>query len=98
MISYILKGRLIDAVSNEPVENGLVAVEGDRIAYAGHADGFSLKSEGAIVYNAGRGTIMPGFIDCHAHLCGEENAGSFAGGKFFRRSTSGQCISVRSPS
>lgn len=83
MISYILKGRLIDAVSNEPVENGLVAVEGDRIAYAGHADGFSLKSEGAIVYNAGRGTIMPGFIDCHAHLCGEENAGSFAGGEFF---------------
>ena len=28
-------------------------------------------------------TILPGFIDCHAHLQGEEDAGSFAGGNFF---------------
>ncbi len=86
MINYILKGRLIDAVSETATENGLVAVEGDTIVYAGAAADFPLNAADtadAVCYDAGEGTIMPGFIDCHAHLTGEEDAGEFAGGKFF---------------
>lgn len=83
MLTYILKGRLIDGIAGNAVEDGLVAVCGSRIAYAGPAGNFDMDCTGVPVYEADGGTIMPGFIDCHAHLCGEEDAGSFAGGKFF---------------
>lgn len=83
MLTYILKGRLIDGNSDGAVEDGLVAVCGSQIAYAGPAVDFDMDCSGVPVYEAGGGTILPGFIDCHAHLCGEEDAGSFAGGKFF---------------
>lgn len=84
MISYILKGRLIDGISDTAIERGLVAVEDKCIAYAGPEDGFNpaaFDADRAQVIDAGEGTVLPGFIDCHAHLFGEEDAGSFAEGK-----------------
>lgn len=72
MCNYILKGILIDGVSDTPLEDGLVAVEGETILYAGPADGFAAPAE-VPIYIAP--VIMPGFIDCHIHLSGEENAG-----------------------
>ncbi|MCI9477043.1 MAG: amidohydrolase family protein [Emergencia sp.] len=87
MISYILKGRLIDGISDTPIENGLVAVEGSCIVYAGAETGFDAAAfdtdNSTTLLDAGTGTILPGFIDCHAHLFGDENAGSFADGKIF---------------
>ncbi len=80
MYDYIIKGRLIDGVSDTALEGGLIAIEGERIAYAGKASDFAIP-DGAEVLNAD--TILPGFIDCHAHLCGTEDAGSFADGNFF---------------
>ncbi len=77
---YILKGRIIDAVSDEPIENGLLSIEGDKIAYVGTAEGFDVPKNAEVIE---ADTILPGFIDCHAHLQGEEDAGSFAGGNFF---------------
>ena len=85
MISYILKGRLIDGISDTPIENGLVAVEGSRIVYAGAETDFDAAAfdtdNSTTLLDAGTGTILPGFIDCHAHLFGDENAGNFADGK-----------------
>lgn len=81
MYDYIIKGKLIDGVSDSPVENGLVAIDGERIAYAGDSAAFRFPHVGAEVMEAD--TILPGFIDCHAHLTGEEDAGSFANGKLF---------------
>lgn len=81
-MSYVLKGRVIDAVSDSPIENGMVVTEGRHIAYVGPFDESRLP-EGAEVFETEKGTILPGFIDCHAHLTGEENAGSFANGKLF---------------
>lgn len=72
MCDYVLKGTIIDGVSNGPLENGLVAVEGERITYVGAASGFVVP-EGVPVYTSK--TILPGFIDCHAHLSGSEDAG-----------------------
>ncbi len=78
----VLKGRLMDPEAGQILEKGLVAFEGDCILYAGEADGFSAPAD-AQVLHAGSGTILPGFIDCHAHLTGEEDAGSFANGRLF---------------
>ena len=79
---HVIKGRLIDGISEEAVENGLLAFEGNRILYAGKESGYAVPA-GAALYDAGNGTILPGFIDVHAHLTGEEDAGSFAGGTLF---------------
>lgn len=86
MISYILKGRLIDSLSDHAIEHGLVAVEGSRIVYAGDENGFdenAFDTVSATIIEASDKTILPGFIDCHAHLTGEENAGAFADGKVY---------------
>ncbi|MBQ6563185.1 MAG: amidohydrolase family protein [Clostridia bacterium] len=79
---HVLKGRLLDLEAGRIVEKGLVAYENDCILYAGEADGFPVTEEMSIT-EAGTGTILPGLIDCHAHLTGEENAGSFANGRLF---------------
>ena len=79
---HVLKGRLIDGISDSATEHGLAAFEGNRILYAGEASGYTIPA-GASLYDVGDGTILPGFIDVHAHLTGEEDAGSFAGGSLF---------------
>lgn len=82
MYDIIIYGRIIDAVADTPMENGVLAVQGDRIAYVGEAAGLPDGAEnGAQIFHTE--TVLPGFIDCHAHLSGEEDAGSFADGKFF---------------
>ena len=82
MKTYLLKGRVIDAISETPLEDGLVAVCGDRIIYAGPEAGFQPLPDAETI-TVKNGTIMPGFIDCHAHLTGDEDAGSFADGRLF---------------
>ena len=82
MKTYLLKGRVIDAVSDTALENGLVAVCGDRIVYCGPQEGFE-ETEDSETISVENGTILPGFIDCHAHLTGNEDAGSFADGSMF---------------
>lgn len=68
----IIYGRLVDAVSDAPIEDGMLAVEGDKIAYAGARGGFPVP-KGAEIYEIENGTILPGFIDAHAHLSGGES-------------------------
>ncbi len=79
--ALLLTGRVIDAVADDAIEDGAVLVEGGRIAYAGARSGCPVT--GAAVIEAEGGTIMPGFIDVHAHLTGEEDAGDFADGRLF---------------
>jgi imidazolonepropionase-like amidohydrolase len=78
----IIKGRLFTALSDRAIENGLIAMDGEDITYAGPEAGFAVP-EGAAEINVGGGTILPGFTDCHAHLTGGEDAGEFADGKLF---------------
>ena len=82
MEQILLRGRLIDPLDDQPVEDGALLIEGSRIVYAGTADG--CPQTDAAVYNCPPGgSILPGFIDAHAHLSGEEDAGSFADGRMF---------------
>lgn len=69
---YILYGQVIDAVSDEPIRNGMVAVENDRIVYVGERGGFPVP-EDAVIYESENATILPGFIDTHAHLVGTDS-------------------------
>ena len=81
MQSLLLVGRVIDAVSDTAIEDGAVLIEGERIAYSGPRSG--CPATDAPVIEAGSGAIMPGFIDVHAHLTGEEDAGDFVNGQLF---------------
>jgi imidazolonepropionase-like amidohydrolase len=70
MSSYYLKGRVIDSVADVPLENGVVLIREDKIEYAGSALNCPQPPD-AVVIEVPDGTILPGFIDCHAHFIGE---------------------------
>jgi imidazolonepropionase-like amidohydrolase len=72
MAQYALKGRVIDAISDAALEEGLVLIDGERITYAGESKGCELPPQAEII-SIPDGTILPGFIDCHAHLIGNES-------------------------
>lgn len=69
---YILYGRIIDAVSDEAIQNGMVVTDGEEICYVGERGGYTVP-EDAVVIEVEDGTILPGFIDAHAHLSGAES-------------------------
>jgi len=69
MSIYAIRGRLIDGVADSALEDGLVLTDGNKITYAGKYEP-ALVPEKAEVISAGEGTILPGFIDAHAHICG----------------------------
>ena len=64
-----LHGRLIDGLGHPPVEDGYVLVGEGRITAVGPMSGYAPPRDGApeTVDVEGR-TILPGLIDCHAHL------------------------------
>lgn len=79
---YALRGCVVNVVEKSAVEDGLVVIEGEKIVYSGAWDEAKVPS-GCRVISTENGTILPGFIDCHAHLTGTEDAGSFANGSLF---------------
>ena len=62
----IAGGGLIDGSGRDPVPDGVVVVEGERIVAAGPAGAVSVPA-GTQIIDAGGGTILPGFVDCHLH-------------------------------
>lgn len=48
------------------IENGAILIEGDRIAAVGAAGAISVPA-GTVTVDAAGKTIMPGFVDAHAH-------------------------------
>ncbi|MEV7604762.1 amidohydrolase family protein [Paenarthrobacter sp. NPDC089322] len=77
----ILTGTLVS--DGVVVEDGLLAIEGDRIAYAGPSEGFSVDDfegfQGAIRLGVPSGSfLLPGLVDVHCH---GGNGGDFPGGE-----------------
>ncbi len=68
----VLTGRIIDSVHDEPVGDGAVVIENDRIVYAGPRASAEIPA-GAVRYTCDGATIMAGFIDAHIHLVGAES-------------------------
>ena len=60
---------LIDGLSDKPVENGAVLIEGSKIVQVGSANEVS-PPEGAPVeeYDFPQGTVLPGLMDVHTHF------------------------------
>jgi imidazolonepropionase-like amidohydrolase len=62
----VANGILIDGTGAEPVRDGIVAMDGNRIIAVGHADDFYFPKDVEIIDAAG-GTILPGIINAHSH-------------------------------
>jgi imidazolonepropionase-like amidohydrolase len=65
----IRAGRLLDVVAGEELRDQLVTVRDQRIESVGAFDG------GAVDLDLSDHTVLPGLIDCHAHLIGEIESG-----------------------
>ncbi|HEY2341566.1 MAG TPA: hypothetical protein VGH90_00990, partial [Chthoniobacteraceae bacterium] len=63
----ILRARIVVPLSGPPIENGAVAVEGNRVAALGRADDLE-RMGGGEVYDLGEVALMPGLINAHCHL------------------------------
>jgi imidazolonepropionase-like amidohydrolase len=73
MTLYLLKhATLIDGTGSKPTERGLVAIEGEKIIYAGTAEDWQ-PPEGKETreIDLSRKYILPGLIDCHVHIAAE---------------------------
>jgi imidazolonepropionase-like amidohydrolase len=62
----IRNGTLIDGTGADPIPDGIVIIEGQRIVAAGREADIAIPS-GAQVIDAQGGTILPGLIDSHVH-------------------------------
>jgi len=65
----IRAGRLLDVVAGEELRDRLVTVREDRIESVDAFDG------GTVDLDLSNHTVLPGLIDCHAHLIGELESG-----------------------
>jgi imidazolonepropionase-like amidohydrolase len=64
--TVIHNGTLIDGTGGVPVPDARILIDGGRVTSAGPDDG-SVPPD-AVMIDAGGGTMLPGFIDCHAHV------------------------------
>ncbi len=62
----IVGGTVIDGFGGDPVKNGVVLLEGNRIVNVGSEKSITVPT-GAEVIDAGGHTVLPGIVDCHVH-------------------------------
>jgi imidazolonepropionase-like amidohydrolase len=68
---HIFRGRVIDGTGRAPIDDGVVVVVGERIAWVGAANDLPQPWRDDTTANtvlAGDGTIMPGIVDAHCHI------------------------------
>jgi len=64
----LVNGRLIDGLGNPTIAAGFVELDGDRIAATGTMAAAPPRDADTLVLDVEGRTLMPGLIDCHAHL------------------------------
>ena len=69
----IRPGLLLDVVSGELLPDRAVVIDGDRIAQVTQVS--EAPAEGPVVVDLPDHTLLPGLVDCHAHLVGEPDDG-----------------------
>lgn len=79
-VTLVKAGRLLDVRVGKYLSDQAVLIEGERIKEVGPiAAVASHAPAGAVVIDLGAATVLPGLIDCHAHLLssmkGQMNAG-----------------------
>ena len=58
---------LFDGADGETIENGVVLVDGDRVAAAGSSDSVAVPPHAEVI-ELDEHTVLPGLIDAHTHL------------------------------
>lgn len=69
----IKAGKLFDARSGRVLANQAILIEGDRIKEVGNSAAVAGHAPGARVIDLSSATVLPGLIDCHAHILGDLN-------------------------
>ncbi|WP_438480263.1 amidohydrolase family protein [Oleiharenicola lentus] len=64
-------GSLIDGRSDTVRKNVTIVIDGER--FASIADGFTAASEGDTVIDLKNATVLPGLMDMHVHITGEQS-------------------------
>ncbi|MGZ8610940.1 MAG: amidohydrolase family protein [Actinomycetota bacterium] len=72
-LTFVRAGRLVDVVEGEVRSSWGIRIRGDRIEAVGPDDGTT--PAGARLLDLSGLTVLPGLIDCHAHLVGEIESG-----------------------
>ncbi|MGM0651714.1 MAG: amidohydrolase family protein [Bacillota bacterium] len=67
MITVFKDVVLIDGNGGTPIDKGILAINDDKVIYAGKADGFAYPEDADINPLNGK-TVIPGLIDCHIHM------------------------------
>jgi imidazolonepropionase-like amidohydrolase len=62
----ITNGTIIDGTGSDPIQDGIVVIQDDRIKFVGPASDYAIPPEAEVI-DAQGGTILPGFIDSHVH-------------------------------
>src|SRR5579871_4852449 len=62
----ITGARIIDGRGGDPVANGVILIDGARIAKVGPTRAIQLPKDAQVIDAGGR-TALPGIIDCHVH-------------------------------
>jgi cytosine/adenosine deaminase-related metal-dependent hydrolase len=63
----IVRARAVVTMDGSPVENGAVAVSGNRIVDVGKFDQIKMRNSGSVL-DLGEQALMPGLINAHCHL------------------------------
>ena len=63
----IIRGRTVTTMHGAPIENGAIAVSGNRIVDVGRFDDITSRNTGNIV-DLGEQALLPGLINAHCHL------------------------------
>lgn len=63
----IIRARTVVTMDGAPIENGAVAVSGDRIADVGKFDEIRARNAGQVI-DLGEQALLPGLINAHCHL------------------------------
>jgi len=63
----IIRAREVVTMDGAPIENGAVAISGDRIVDVGKFDQIKMRNSGAVV-DLGEQALLPGLINAHCHL------------------------------
>ncbi|MFL7840106.1 MAG: amidohydrolase family protein [Candidatus Promineifilaceae bacterium] len=62
----VTNGLIVDGTGGDPISDGFVAIQGNRIVAVGQAADFKIPDD-AVVIDAAGGTILPGIINAHVH-------------------------------
>src|SRR5436853_6512957 len=64
----IIRARAVVTMDGPPIENGAVAVSGNRIIDVGKFPEISARNSGHMLVDLGEQALLPGLINAHCHL------------------------------